>query len=130
MRAAGRWSARRRSRLTLTPETGAAIGWRECAMLLSRCRSTTKVNTTAGHLSIRQPAHPANGPGYRTILAPAARRHGQLTLVVVGMQPILQIRAVLDSRGAPARSLIIRPAKRLRCSPRPPPAASECDAGS
>ena len=47
MRAAGRWSARRKSRLTLTPETGAAIGWRECAMLLSRCRSTTKVNTTA-----------------------------------------------------------------------------------
>jgi Ser/Thr protein kinase RdoA (MazF antagonist) len=47
MRAAGRGSARRRSRLTLAPETGAAIGCLECAMLLSRCRSTTKVNTTA-----------------------------------------------------------------------------------
>ncbi|MEE3922388.1 hypothetical protein V2I01_41115 [Micromonospora sp. BRA006-A] len=36
MRAAGRRPARRSSRLTFTPETGAAIGWCECAMLLRR----------------------------------------------------------------------------------------------
>ena len=45
------------------------------------------------------------------------------------MQPILQIRAVLHARGALAKSLVIRPAWPLRCSPRPHPAASECDAG-
>src|SRR5437660_1485928 len=92
MRAAGRWSARRKSRLILTPETGAAIGWRECAMLLSRCRSTTKVNTTAAIFGGRNasqtdkacqgthsPGSPrilADGPDDRTIGADR-RRYGR-----------------------------------------------------
>src|SRR6184192_1190202 len=122
MRAAGRRSARRRIRLTLTPDTGAAIGWCECATLLRRCRS---IMLWPGHRPvgtvrfIGRLLHPLALPFLPQLPGPPAQQPGP----AAGLRAELPGAVRAGRAATAAASEVIRPAAPAAATARCPAAA-------